>query len=476
MNKVKTHGQVFTPPHIVREMLDLVGFVPEELAKIEQPYRILEPSFGDGAFLFEIVDRLIKVGELCELSEEELKSLIDESVCGVEIDADLYVETVSRLRKHTQKLTNIEPVFPRLVNMDALDYVGEGFDYVVGNPPYVRVHHLDADTREKLKKFRFSTGNSDLYVVFFEKFVELLKPEGEFVFIAPNSWLKNKSQESFRSFLLGEKLIQHIKDYGSEKVFKNASTYTAIVRLNRKSKSSYVYELGEDCRTIDYVGGSDVVPVGDSSGTLLGDVVDVKNGLQTSADKIFVKPVGEWVIEEELLVPAFKGGKLGDGVQRAILFPYHIVDGKVSPMVEEDFANYPKALAYVEEHRETLAGLSREEGSQWFSYGRSQSLNTVPLDKIVVASAVSPKSGSVSFKKLVGVNAVYSGLLILEKSGGLSLDEVVEVLSSVEFYQYCLEYGKPIGNGWRTVSAPLLKKFPLPEKYVKVEEDLFNLF
>ena len=51
-------GQVFTPKDIVCEMLDKIEFTKKNIFT----YKIMEPSFGDGAFLLQIIERIIRYG------------------------------------------------------------------------------------------------------------------------------------------------------------------------------------------------------------------------------------------------------------------------------------------------------------------------------------------------------------------------------------------------------------------------------
>ena len=59
----KDLGQVFTPNHIVDLILDEVGYFGEKIIN----RKILEPSFGDGAFLIKIIQRLI---DTCKASNK----------------------------------------------------------------------------------------------------------------------------------------------------------------------------------------------------------------------------------------------------------------------------------------------------------------------------------------------------------------------------------------------------------------------
>ena len=156
------NDQIFTPSHIVRKMLDDIGYTGENL----QNRTIFEPSFGDGAFLTEIVSRILAYAKANSLKGQDIISMLD-NVYGIELDSDLYKKCLSRLNKLLE-VYNLTYDWKKLACQDALDYAAnQQFDYVVGNPPYIRIHYLDEATRRKIKNnYEFGTGTTDLYVIF----------------------------------------------------------------------------------------------------------------------------------------------------------------------------------------------------------------------------------------------------------------------------------------------------------------------
>ncbi len=84
-----------------------------------------------------------------------------------------------------------------------------GFDVVIGNPPYIRQEDL-GESKSLLKKTFPQTyaGTADLYVFFVEQGFKVMRPEGNFIFIMPNKWMRagyglglrkfSKRTESFR--------------------------------------------------------------------------------------------------------------------------------------------------------------------------------------------------------------------------------------------------------------------------------------
>jgi adenine-specific DNA-methyltransferase len=89
----RNKGQVFTPKDIVSIILDEVGYKGDETLKRS----IIEPSFGDGAFLIQIINRIITESKLQDKSNDEIVKIIKSNVFGIEKDTKLFNITIDRL-------------------------------------------------------------------------------------------------------------------------------------------------------------------------------------------------------------------------------------------------------------------------------------------------------------------------------------------------------------------------------------------
>ena len=144
-------GKVYTPESIVDFMLSGLN--------IKKDSRILEPSCGMGAFL----------SKLENLSDNVDAYDLDEA--ALDYDKVHFKNVNYRLK-------------------DYLDVIEGNYDFIIGNPPYIRFQDLDEPTRFKLKHMIIGkSGNPDLYYAFIEKSVSLLKPNGVLCFIIPNTWI-----------------------------------------------------------------------------------------------------------------------------------------------------------------------------------------------------------------------------------------------------------------------------------------------
>jgi len=115
--------------------------------------------------------------------------------------------------------------------------VTDGFDIVIGNPPYVRQEKIKK-LKPLLQKQNYYTFSStaDLYVYFYEKGYQLLKDGGILSFITSNKWMRAKYGENLRRFLKNNTEVLKIIDFSGFKVFDQ--TVDTNIILFRKGKPS----------------------------------------------------------------------------------------------------------------------------------------------------------------------------------------------------------------------------------------------
>ena len=135
-----------------------------------------------------------------------------------------------------------------------------GFDMIIGNPPYIGLGKLKDDVKVYAKiKTSNDAGrlipayftlqkSGDIYTLFVERGLSLLKPQGYLSYILPNKWLKVMYGEPLREifsnmdnqtdhYYLGANLTDLI-DFGDCQVFSDATTYTCIIQARREQNQN----------------------------------------------------------------------------------------------------------------------------------------------------------------------------------------------------------------------------------------------
>jgi len=130
--------------------------------------------------------------------------------------------------------------FPEVLN-DQGDFVG--FDVVIGNPPYVDIKELNPnDVKYYFNNYKTCSNRINLYSIFIERSIEILKNKSNLSFIIPNSLLMNSSYLELRKLI--ENKIENIIKL-PDNIFDEAIVETIIIILNKNS-------IKNECEVINY--------------------------------------------------------------------------------------------------------------------------------------------------------------------------------------------------------------------------------
>ena len=121
---------------------------------------------------------------------------------------------------------------------EVLDENGKfiGFDCVIGNPPYSQLQKMGADA-DALQKMHYQTyeRTGDIYCLFYEMGMSLLKPGALLSFITSNKWMRAGYGESIRKFFSEKQDVVQLVDFAGYKVFSSATVDVNILTALRRS-------------------------------------------------------------------------------------------------------------------------------------------------------------------------------------------------------------------------------------------------
>jgi len=123
--------------------------------------------------------------------------------------------------------------------------VKEGFDVVIGNPPYVRQEAIK-ELKPLLKDYRVYTGTSDLYTYFYEASFNLLKTGGIQAFITSNKWMRTAYGEKLRNFLLTETSLLQLIDFKGKQVFDATVDTNILLFAKGPAGEAQTLQVGSD--------------------------------------------------------------------------------------------------------------------------------------------------------------------------------------------------------------------------------------
>ncbi len=483
----KLLGKVYTPTSIVQKILDETGINSANiLNKV-----ILDPACGDGRFLVEVVKRIMQFSSRSNL-EENLSKIygwdVDQAaldLCRINLDKEIENDGL-KVEWH-------------LLKKDALQELNSEFkfDYIIGNPPYIRIQNLPFEQRAFLQEnYDFCrSGSTDTYIAFFELATRLLSPDGICGYITPNSYFFSETARPLRRYFEEKQNLHLITNYGTVRVFENAGTYSAITVFGKKTKGSFRYELYKPdyeyvSRDISFQELSrndlwqlNVASPVENRGERLGDICQISVGITTLSDKLYLfsilenlleglvkvrsKAGVEVTIEQKILKPIVKASRLKcseEPVSEYILFPYKKnKEGKHEIIPENTLkAEYPLSYAYLLDQKSILD--RRDNGKPnavtWYAFGRAQSLDK-SFGKKIVFSPMNKKPKFILYENESAT--IYSGYFI--KYDG-DYGKLLAQLNSKKMTDYMSIAGRDFRGGWKGYSKKIVENFRVDPNFV----------
>ena len=158
------------------------------------------------------------------------------------IDTDFYSTQLDFGEEKKIKPFNWSKGFPEV-------FKEKGFDCVIGNPPYLGGREWKEENGNAydyfISKYKVAEYQFDIYALFWEAGINLLKPNGAIGFITPNTWLNNQSNKKLRQYILDNTSISKIVDYSKIKVFDQATVLPIITILENKTDKKSLTEVFE---------------------------------------------------------------------------------------------------------------------------------------------------------------------------------------------------------------------------------------
>ncbi len=234
------HGEVFTRRWVVELILDLAGYTADRpLADLV----VVEPACGAGAFLGPIVERLVASCAAHGRSIIEAKQAMRAS--------DLVGSNVVQSRQTVTAVLKTAGVDPASADELAEVWIGRRdflltdhdlgtADFVVGNPPYIRLENVPAARSEAYRRAcPTMRGRSDVFVGFIELGLRLLRPEGVLAFIVADRWMRNQYGAALREMIGDGFSVDAVVQMHDVDAFEApVSAYPAVAVVRRAPQGS----------------------------------------------------------------------------------------------------------------------------------------------------------------------------------------------------------------------------------------------
>ena len=487
---------VTTPNFIVREILRqtlegrIEGFSDEQIFKT----KCADIACGSGAFLLELYqllyDRLLDY--YVEFDKSKLiqtsintyrlkfdikRNLLTSCVYGVDKDYNaveackfgLLLKILENEDETT--LSSYHPILPSLDSnifygnsmfstsdikpeytdeINPFDFGDLKFDYIVGNPPYMKTEDMKNITpvEHKLypKKYTSAYKQFDKYFLFIERALSLLKQNGCLGYIVPSKFMKVGAGTKLRELISAKRNLKAITSFGAHQVFNDKSTYTCLIVLQNEEMESFNYSEVRDFQMWRVRGYNSLSVCERSSNAITEDtwalytdeyrvlledkifaksqpLVDIVgedyifNGIQTSANNLYIfTPIREDTqyfyfvgsdklehkVEKAPTKPYFKTVRGVDALNSyrtfapnaRVIFPYKKNrNGHLDLIPLRTLAaRYPSLHDYLQENKVKLQERdiqpSPSTQNEWYRYGRHQSLEACEIAQKMIAGVL----------------------------------------------------------------------------------------
>lgn len=286
-------GQFFTPGPLART----VAAAP--LAR--NPDTVLEPSFGEGAFLIPLIEHYMQ----CESGSvsARLGHVLNERVWGVEVDPALYERALTTIRSRWGSL----PSSHNLVLDDyfRFDAGMRRFGAIIGNPPFGGTfdRHLEDELDRRYGSYRGAKLKKETYSFFIAKALDELAPDGMLAFICSDTFLTIKTMAGLRMLLMdrGQPTVERLDEF-SEETSYDMVTLTlrsgepatdamicgqSVRRGAMEATGNYSWTVSEEYARL-------------FAGPTIGDLMVATGGMTIGRNELFVREIVDGEVQEPL--------------------------------------------------------------------------------------------------------------------------------------------------------------------------------
>ena len=348
---------------------------------------ILDPACGSGAFLNQALDFLIKehrkIDELTAqlygasiVFSDITNDILEKNIYGVDINEEsieiaklsLWLKTAQKGRKLNKLNNNIKCGNsliddPTIVGEKAFNWQQEfpeifakgGFDVVIGNPPYVQISEYQLYYNNTFKTSRCR----DLYTLFYEKGISLLKNNGYFSYITPSLFIKGIKYNTLRDFLLQNTTIIEISEQG-DGVFKDVQMPTAILTAIKVKSDVQDWDF--------YIPNNNILKKIEKNAIQLLTFSKIRRGLEIGKDK---------VIDYQ---PNFIKIITGEDVSRYQIHSYHSINQEVYAKFKKDNDFFNGERIIIRETGNRITSLLVNENLQ-----QNRSLYSIIIDNEIIS-------------------------------------------------------------------------------------------
>lgn len=518
----------------------LANFVASQIVqswnKNTNRIKIFDPAVGDGELLLALIDQLHKI------------EFYNFDIYGFDTNQNAINLALSRITSKYKDINVTLKCRDFLmfildnygiknsINLDLFNQTSnDKFDLIISNPPYVRTQVMGSERAQRLSHQFGLTGRVDLYFAFIKGIAQVLSKDGVAGIIVSNRFMLTKSGSSVRQFILNNFNLLHVWDFGDTKLFEAAVLPSVLlVKLknsnhkNDNIKFTSIYSIEEriprhkSINIIDALRYEGVVENIDgrifnvSHGLLdngnklkgvwrmstsstdtwlkivnkhtyctFGDISNIRVGVKTNADKIFIRSDWESLPEDQKPEPEllkfltthqiaqrYKAKKAEKN--KKILYPHLNINGKRTVINLEDF---PKALNYFNNYKNILEKRKYliDAGRKWYEIWVPQNPELWKFPKIILWDIAKEPTFWMDMEGSVVNGDCY--WFACTNSSSLNLFWLALAVGNSSFIMsfYDHKFHNKLYAGRRRFMTQYVEKFPSPDPNTNLSKQIIYL-
>ena len=409
-----------------------------------------------------------------------------------------------------------------------------GFDYIVGNPPYVEVknYNVEYPFMYRYIKDKYETtknGKVDLSVAFIERAISLLNNQGKLGFIIQKRFFKTEYGKKIREYISSNRLLSQVIDFETTDLFKNRITYIASLILDKSQPeivsfikiSNQVEEIPAKLESIEPVetdssnfteipsNAFDSNPWNFNDADLLsiktqllnihgkfGDFAKVKVGIQVLWDRAYHLKVksfnddgtilceshleNDFLIEIDACRPLLVNEQFypfcKDTTNTYVIFPYDVTAQNNDPIGFSDFSvRFPLAGAYLTGHKdEIVANVETFDNNEaWHHFTRVQNHKAL-YPKVLIPMTAQDTFATVTQNPNNYCDNANMFFIDIPNKDENNLYAVASIINSTIFSVCARSIANPQQNGYFKFNKQFIEPIPFPKAIYENNPELIQ--
>lgn len=413
---------------------------------------------------------------------------------------------------------NSETGFQEIFNVNG------GFDFIIGNPPYVEVknYNVEYPFMHQYIKDNYQTtknGKVDLSVAFIERGIELLNENGKLGVVVQKRFFKTEYGKKIREYISLNQLLYQVIDFETTNLFKGRITYISTLILDNSNPDTVSFvkitnepeEIPAKLEQIPVLEtdntGFTKVPFNafntnpwnfDDAGLLsintnllnkygnFGAFAKVRVGIQVLWDRAYhltVKEIyedgtmlcnshleKEFRIEIDACRPLLVNEQFypfcSDSTKTYVLFPYDVTKYENSPINFTDYSNrYPLAGEYLTNHKDSIVENVEtwQDEELWHHFTRVQNHKAI-YPKVLIPMTANDTFASVTQNPLNYCDNANMFFVDIPEKNEVNLYAVASIINSTLFSVCARSIANPQQNGYFKFNKQFIEPIPFPKE------------